>query len=153
MPTKKAKVRKPAKRKPTRKKRGARSPRVRVDPLQEYGETIKKAGIAECLALADDDCLATVKNHVSTQSLAFDRLLNDRGIPLGRVTEFFGPNHIGKSTLLDHIFAQVQIMGGVAILAEPEAARDKQYTQRIGVDLQKLQYLHFPRADFYLENI
>jgi len=148
MPKKK---RQPIKRKKSTK--GAKAPRVRKDPVKEYAETIKKAGIAECLTLADDDCLASVKQHVSTQSLAFDRLLNGKGIPLGRVCEFFGPNHIGKSTLLDHVFASVQKMGGVAILAEPEAARDIVYTQRIGVDPAKLQYLHFARSDFYLENI
>jgi len=80
-------------------------------------------------------------------------LFNGKGIPAGRVTEFFGPEHIGKSTLLDQVFARVQTMGGVAILAEPEGGREIGYTRRLGVDVTKLQYLHFSREEFHLENV
>ena len=127
--------------------------KIKKDPIQEYRECLKSDGVVEVISLSDDDCLANVKLHISTQSLALDRLLNCKGIPTGRVTEVFGENNIGKSTLLDHLFAEVQRMGGVAILAEPEGAREIGYTQRIGVDPNRLQYMHFPRADFHLENI
>ena len=128
-------------------------PKIKKDSAKEYRECIKSNKIAEVISLAHDDCLANVPMHVSTQSLALDRLLNNLGIPSGRVIEIFGPEHIGKSTLLDHIFAAVQAMGGEAILAEPEGARDTAYTRNIGVDPAKLHYLNFPREGLYLENI
>lgn len=123
--------------------RPAKSRKVRKDPLREYAEVISKDGVVEALTLADDDCLAAVRGGVSTGSLALDRLLNGVGIPYGRVTEICGPPHIGKSTLLDHVFGRVQAAGGVAILADTEGARDSSYTTRIGVDPKKLQYLEF----------
>lgn len=140
-------VRRPKKN--TKKKAGKKRTKVRRDPLQEYQEAISKDGVVEALTLADDDCLARVKLHISTQSLELDRLLNGLGVPCGRVTEIIGPPHIGKSTLLDHLFAQVQRMGGVAILADTEGARDSNYSQNIGVDLAKLQYLEFGEKPIY----
>jgi RecA/RadA recombinase len=44
-------------------------------------------------------------------------------------------------------------MGGIAILADTEISRDRHYTQRLGVDLTKLQYLEFARDSLYLENV
>lgn len=121
--------------------------------VSEYRNCLKKNSPANVISLNDDDCLANVPIHISTQSLGIDRLLNKKGIPGGRVIEIFGPWHIGKTTLLDHIFASVQSVGGEAILVEPEGARDKKYTKRLGVDTDKLHYLNFPREEFYLENI
>jgi len=138
--------------------------KIRKDPIAEYREAIaqqkivgedgkKRSLMASVVTLADEDCLANVRCHISTQSLALDHILNGKGVPAGRMTEFFGMEHIGKSTLLDHIFAEVQRMGGIAVLAEPEGGRDVNYTTRIGCDPQKIQYLRFPRDEFYLENI
>lgn len=159
------------KRKKTARTKAKKSPakrskavKVRKDPIAEYREAIAKqqvlgddgkmrSALASVGTLSDSDCLANVLCHVSTQSLALDRILNGKGIPTGRVTEIFGQEHIGKSTLLDHIFAQVQKMGGIAILAEPEGGRDEKYTTRIGANPDKLQYLRFARNQFYLENI
>lgn len=131
----------------------SRSPKIRADPIAEFREAIQADGVVEVLTLADDDCLAHVKQHISTGSLALDRLLNGRGVPCGRVTEFFGPPHIGKSTILDHIFARVQAMGGIGVLADTEGARDIRYTTAVGVDPKKLQYLEFPRNELVLENV
>ena len=142
-PVRKSKT--PQKRKPA--SIPAKRTKVRKDPLKEYREAISKDGVVEVLTLADDDCLAHVKTHVSTQSLALDRLLNGLGIPMGRVTEILGPPHIGKSTVLDHVFAEVQQAGGIGVLADTEGARDSNYSQAIGVDLTKLQYLEFPRKE------
>lgn len=138
-------VRKPKAKRKSAAKSPSKRPKIRKDPLKEYAETIQKDGVVEVLTMADDDCLASVKTHVSTQSLALDRLLNGMGFPCGRVTELIGPPHIGKSTIIDHAFAQVQKMGGIAVLADTEGARDSSYTRTIGVDLTKLQYLDFPR--------
>jgi recombination protein RecA len=128
-------------------------PKIRKDRLKEYREAIKSKGIVEVLTLADDDCLANVKLHISTQSLELDRLLNRKGIPTGRVTEVFGPPHIGKSTIMDHLFAEVQKMNGVAILADTEGARDIAYTRAIGVDPGTLEYLEFDKGQLTVENV
>lgn len=137
----------------TKKERAKSAPKLKKDLIKEYTEAIKTKGVVRAINLADDGCLANVKSYVSTQSLELDKLLNGRGIPTGRVTEIYGPPHIGKSTLLDHIFASVQKAGGVAILADTEGARDARYSRSIGVDLEALRYLEFERDQLYIENI
>jgi recombination protein RecA len=117
--------------------------KVKADPRAEYEAAMKGTGVVEALTFADDDCIAHVKLHISTGSLALDRLLNGRGIPCGRITEFFGPPHIGKSTLLDQLFGSVQKIGGFAALADVESSRDRRYTAALGVDVNKLHYLQF----------
>jgi len=150
---KKAAKRAGAKRAPAR----SRTKRDKVQSasvaLAEYQKVVAAATGAECVTLGSEDCLANVPGHVSTQSLGLDYLCNRRGIPMGRVVELFGPPHIGKSTILDHLFAEVQRVGGVGVLCEPETARDRAYSARLGVDPGKLQYIQFPPAEFYLENI
>ena len=134
--------------------------RVRVDPLKEFAEAMSEQGIATVSQLANDEAVPNVLGRVSTGSLALDVALRNplephgqAGIPLGRVTELYGPPFIGKSTLLDHVLGEVQKIGGVAILADTEISRDRHYTKRLGVDLHKLQYLEFERDKLYLENV
>ena len=131
----------------------SRAPKIKRDALADYEQAISKDGCVEVLSLADEGCLANVPLHISTQSVELDRLLNGRGIPCGRITEIFGPPHIGKSTLLDHIFASVQKIGGIGILIDTEGARDVRYSQSIGVDPKKLRYLEFNREALHIENI
>jgi recombination protein RecA len=112
-----------------------------------------KDGSVEVLTLADEGCLANVPMHISTQSVELDRLLNGQGIPCGRCIEIYGPPHIGKSTLLDHMFASVQKIGGLGILIDAEGARDVRYSRSIGIDAGRLQYLMFERDQLHVENI
>lgn len=93
-----------------------------------------------------------VKMKVSTGSLELDLLL-DGGIPTGRLTELYGPEHIGKSTILDGMFAQAQQAGGVAVLADAEQARQESYTAALGVDVDKLRALEFPKGEMSAEAI
>ena len=134
--------------------------RVRVDPLQEFRETMAQQGIAKVSSMANDEAVCNISGRVSTRSLSLDSLLRNprepegwAGIPFGRVTEVFGPPFIGKSTLLDGVLASVQEMGGVAVLADTEISRDRHYVQRLGVDLDKLQYLEFERGELCIENV
>lgn len=92
----------------------------------------------ELLTLADDDLLSNVRRYVSTQSIALDKLIGWPGIPCGRITEIVGDEHTGKSTLLDHIFSQTQMEGGVGVLVDPEVSRNREYTERIGVKAKDL---------------
>lgn len=129
-------------------KRESRAPKVRLDPMKEYAESISRDGGAQAVSLLDESCLSNVHNWVPTGSLALDRMLNGRGIPCGRITEIYGPNYIGKSTVLDMIFAQVQGQGGFGVLIDTESARDRNYTvSGLGVDPDKLQMLQFDEAN------
>lgn len=148
-------ARKAPKRTPVRApaKRESRQPKICTDVLRDYEEAMAKGGAVEVLTLADEGCLANVPLHISTQSVELDRLLNGQGIPCGRCTEIFGPPHIGKSTLLDHMFASVQKIGGLGILIDAEGARDVRYSRSIGVDPRRLKYLEFDRDQLHIENI
>jgi len=75
---------------------------------------------------------------IPTGSLALDRALGVGGIPRGRVTEIYGPESSGKTTLCQHIIAQAQRMGGVAAFIDMEHALDPAYARRCGVDVENL---------------
>lgn len=135
-----------------------KSPAIKTkrSPGADFDSWMSKVsgGAAQVVTLDAPDCLANVPLHFSTGSLALDKLLNGLGVPSGRVTELFGPPYVGKSTLLDQIYAQAQAIGGQAILIEPETARNKGYSQRLGVDSSKLHYVQYAdRDDMHLENI
>jgi recombination protein RecA len=75
---------------------------------------------------------------IPTGSLALDLALGVGGIPRGRVTEIFGPESSGKTTLCQHIVAEAQKRGGVCAYVDMEHALDPQYAARCGVDVDNL---------------
>jgi len=75
---------------------------------------------------------------ISTGSLAIDLALGVGGIPRGRVTEIYGPESSGKTTLCLHIVAEAQANGGVCAFIDMEHALDPVYAQRLGVDVSNL---------------
>jgi recombination protein RecA len=75
---------------------------------------------------------------IPTGSIALDVALGIGGIPRGRVTEIYGPEGSGKTTLAQHIVAQAQEMGGVAAFIDMEHALDPAYAQKCGVDVDEL---------------
>lgn len=75
---------------------------------------------------------------ISTGSLALDLALGIGGIPRGRVTEIYGPESGGKTTLALHIVAQAQKAGGVAAFVDAEHALDPTYARQLGVDVDNL---------------
>jgi recombination protein RecA len=75
---------------------------------------------------------------VPTGSLALDLALGVGGIPRGRVTEIYGPEASGKTTLAQHIVAEAQGMGGVCAYIDMEHALDPSYARRCGVDVENL---------------
>ncbi len=75
---------------------------------------------------------------ISTGSLALDIALGVGGIPRGRITEIFGPEGSGKTTLAQHIIASAQKAGGRVAYIDAEHALDPQYASRCGVDLDRL---------------
>jgi len=75
---------------------------------------------------------------IPTGSIALDIALGVGGIPRGRVTEIYGPEGSGKTTLAQHIVAQAQKRGGVAAFIDMEHALDPAYAQKCGVDVDEL---------------
>jgi len=75
---------------------------------------------------------------ISTGSLAIDAATGIGGIPRGRVTEIYGPEAGGKTTLTLHIIAEAQKAGGVCAFIDAEHALDPAYAASLGVDLEQL---------------
>jgi len=75
---------------------------------------------------------------IETGSLSLDIALGGRGIPRGRVTELFGPESSGKTTLALHIIASAQRAGGIAAFIDAEHALDTTWAKRLGVDVSSL---------------
>ncbi len=75
---------------------------------------------------------------IPTGSIALDLALGVGGIPRGRVTEIFGPDASGKTTLAQHIVAETQKLGGVAAYIDIEHAVDPKYMASCGVNLEDL---------------
>jgi recombination protein RecA len=75
---------------------------------------------------------------IPTGSISLDLALGIGGIPRGRVTEIYGPEASGKTTLCQHIIAQAQQMGGVAAFIDVEHALDPVYAAHCGVNVDEL---------------
>src|SRR5690554_5378561 len=75
---------------------------------------------------------------VPTGALALDLALGVGGLPRGRVTEIYGPESSGKSTLAMHVVAEAQRMGGICAYVDAEHAMDPVYARNIGVDVDEL---------------
>ncbi len=75
---------------------------------------------------------------VSTGALSLDLALGVGGLPRGRITEIYGPESSGKSTLAMHVVAEAQRNGGVCAYIDAEHAMDPNYARAIGVDVDQL---------------
>ena len=75
---------------------------------------------------------------VSTGAINLDAAIGIGGVPRGRVTEIYGPESSGKTTLCLHLAANVQKAGGVAAYVDAEHALDVDYARRLGVDVDNL---------------
>jgi len=96
---------------------------------KRFGETaILKFGEAPHLDVA----------VIPTGSISLDIALGVGGIPRGRVTEIYGPEMSGKTTICQHVIAEAQKMGGVAAFIDTEHALDPAYAARCGVDVDNL---------------
>ncbi len=75
---------------------------------------------------------------ISTGSISLDAALGIGGIPRGRITEIFGPESSGKTTLCLHIIAEAQKTGGIAAFVDTEHALDITYAKKLGVDVNNI---------------
>ncbi len=75
---------------------------------------------------------------ISTGCLSLDIATGIGGVPRGRIIEVFGPESSGKTTLAQHIVAEVQKIGGIAAFVDAEHALDPDYAAKIGVDVKEM---------------
>ena len=75
---------------------------------------------------------------VPTGALSLDVALGVGGLPRGRVIEIYGPESSGKTTLAQHVAAEVQKMGGIAAIVDAEHAMDPEYAKALGVNVDEL---------------
>lgn len=75
---------------------------------------------------------------VPTGCLSLDLALGVGGVPRGRIIEIFGPEASGKTTLAQHIIAELQKMGGIAAFIDAEHALDPDYAKKIGINISDL---------------
>ena len=75
---------------------------------------------------------------ISSTSLSIDYATGVGGVPRGRVTEIFGPESSGKTTLALHLVAEAQRTGGIAAFVDAEHALDPEYARKLGVDVDNL---------------
>ncbi|ANM32019.1 recombinase RecA [Acidobacteria bacterium Mor1] len=75
---------------------------------------------------------------IPTTSLSVDYALGVGGIPRGRITEIYGPESSGKTTMALHVVAEAQRRGGVAAFVDAEHAIDPEYAKKLGVDVDNL---------------
>ncbi len=96
---------------------------------KRFGEgTVMKLGEAERTKIA----------AIPTGSLSLDLALGIGGVPRGRITEIYGPESSGKTTICQHIIAEAQKMGGIAAFVDVEHALDPDYARRCGVNVDDL---------------
>jgi recombination protein RecA len=99
------------------------------DIVKRYGEgSIMRMGEAKHLNV----------EAIPTGSLSLDIALGVGGIPKARITEIFGPESSGKTTLCLHLVAEIQKMGGMAAYVDMEHALDPIYASHLGVDIDNL---------------
>ena len=100
------------------------------------GDILKRYGEGSIVRLGEAQFMDT--EVFPTGSLSLDIALGVGGIPRGRVSEIYGPESSGKTTICQHIVAEAQRMGGTAAFIDMEHALDPAYAARIGVDIDNL---------------
>jgi recombination protein RecA len=96
----------------------------------------KQFGKGSIMRMGDKTSMAI--ESISTGALSLDLALGIGGLPRGRVTEIYGPESSGKSTLAMHVVAEAQRNGGVCAYIDAEHAMDPIYAKAIGVDIDQL---------------
>ena len=84
------------------------------------------------------DGARTAVEAIPTGALNLDAAIGIGGIPRGRITEIYGPESSGKTTLCLHVIANAQKTGGVAAFIDAEHALDIEYARKLGVDIENL---------------
>ena len=97
----------------------------------------KEFGEGAVMRMGDEGARVRV-DAIPTGALSLDLALGIGGVPRGRIVEVFGPESSGKTTLIYHIIAEAQKLGGVCAFIDAEHAMDPLYAREIGVDIDEL---------------
>ena len=139
--------------KPAEKEKGKKSVAKRKTKTDDSGTPQEDQGRQKAMdvALADitkrfgdgaivrlGDATNMVVDTIPSGSLGVDIILGVGGIPRGRITEIYGPESSGKTTLCLHVVAEAQKRGGLAAFVDMEHALDPTYAERIGVNVDTL---------------
>lgn len=127
------------------KKKAAPAPSVgRISDMEEKKKALQMAmqhlekdfGTGTVMRLGDD-AVQDVET-ISTGSIGLDFALGVGGLPRGRITEIYGPESSGKTTLAIHVIAEAQKQGGICAIVDAEHAFDRFYAEKLGVDVNNL---------------
>ncbi len=119
------------------KKLGISAEDARREALRTAIDSIeRKFGQGAVMKLSDD--VHVNVPVIPTGSIGLDLALGVGGIPKGRITEIYGPESSGKTTLTLHVIAECQKMGGTAAFIDAEHALDVSYAKRLGVKTDEL---------------
>lgn len=97
----------------------------------------KQFGNGAIMKLGSEEAKLNVE-AISTGCLSLDIAIGIGGIPKGRITEIFGPESSGKTTIALHVIAEAQKSGGKAAFIDAEHALDPEYASKLGVDVDEL---------------
>jgi recombination protein RecA len=97
----------------------------------------REFGAGAVMRMGDEGARVAV-DAIPTGALSLDLALGIGGVPRGRIVEVFGPESSGKTTLIYHILAEAQKLGGVCAFIDAEHAMDPLYAKEIGVDIDEL---------------
>ena len=103
---------------------------------QTLSTLVKRFGEGTIMRLGEATHLQV--ETIPTGSIALDLALGVGGIPRGRITEIYGPEPAGKTTLCQHIVAEAQKLGGTCAFIDMEHALDPTYAARCGVNIDDL---------------
>ncbi len=101
------------------------------------GQIEKQFGKGSVMRMGDENAVVAVEG-IPTGSIGLDAILGIGGVPRGRFVEIFGPEASGKTTLVLHIIAECQKLGGTCAFIDAENALDSGYAAKLGVDLDSL---------------
>lgn len=127
-----------------KKKTTKNAPLGRIDDIEEKKEALSAAlkridkdfGTGSVMRLGDDGIQDV--EVISTGSIGLDFALGVGGLPRGRITEIYGPEASGKTTLAIHVIAEAQKQGGICAIIDAEHAFDRFYAENLGVDVNSL---------------
>ncbi len=104
--------------------------------LEAISQIKQKFGDGSIMRLGEAKTMQV--DAITTGCLSLDLALGVMGVPRGRIIEVYGPESSGKTTLAQHIVAEIQKSGGLAAYVDAEHALDPEYAQKIGVNINEL---------------
>lgn len=125
------------------------------DALAQLVKGAPSGGDAQTLLGAEslDDLWSKPRHYISTRCAGLDAIIGGLGVPTGRLTEFYGPEGSGKSTLVDQLIAETQTRGGLGCLADTEHARDLTYMSRLGVNIERMPSIQAHSIESVFEHL